>query len=377
MKNLLCQIFVFVCCLGSLQIRAQALLLVNSDMSPEYLVDLNGTLFFKAGTGPLNMKLWKSNGSKEGTVLVTNVNLGYPGERLVRSNNTLLFSANGGNSDFELWKSDGTAKGTVLVKDIYPGINPSSPSYLTDVNGTLYFSANDGINGAELWKSDGTAQGTILVKDIKPGIGNSSPRDLVSINGILFFTANDGIHGYELWKSDGTEAGTVLVKDANPGTGSSYVATQMVELNGKVFFYLDDGVHGYRLWKSDGTDTGTTIVKDVNPFHGNIDMPLVNANGTLFFSASVDSLNSTKGWELWKSDGTESGTILVKDIDPGHSSSSPRNFVNVNGTLFFSAFKAYLAKNFGKATVHQTGQSWLRISGKEIGNPPIRMGCLF
>ena len=64
-----------------------------------------------------------------------------------------------------------------------------------------------------------------------------------------------------------------------------------------------------------------------NPSH------FVNVNGTLFFSAN-DGVNGT---ELWKSDGTSVGTTLVKDILSGISSSSPLSLTNLNGTLFFSA----------------------------------------
>ena len=40
---------------------------------------------------------------------------------------------------------------------------------------------------------------------------------------------------------------------------------------------------------------------------------LTGVGGTLFFTAD----DGTHGRELWKSDGTEAGTVLVKDIDPG------------------------------------------------------------
>jgi ELWxxDGT repeat protein len=41
--------------------------------------------------------------------------------------------------------------------------------------------------------------------------------------------------------------------------------------------------------------------------------------------------------ELWRSDRTDLGTLLVKDIRPGSDSSSPGELTNVNGTLFFAA----------------------------------------
>jgi ELWxxDGT repeat protein len=56
-------------------------------------------------------------------------------------------------------------------------------------------------------------------------------------------------------------------------------------------------------------------------------------NGTLFFGAD----DGSSGWELWQSDGTEAGTVRVRDIYPGTGSSSPEWLTNVNGTLFFSA----------------------------------------
>src|SRR5262249_5197882 len=81
-----------------------------------------------------------------------------------------------------------------------------------------------------------------------------------------------------------------------------------------------DGTNGRELWRSDGTAQGTVLVKDIakgstdsNPQY------LTVANGALYFSAAGG---------LWKSDGTAAGTVLVKTVDAAY-------LQNVNGTLYF------------------------------------------
>ena len=69
-------------------------------------------------------------------------------------------------------------------------------------------------------------------------------------------------------------------------------------------------------------------------------------NGTLFFTAD----DGTTGRELWKSDGTAAGTVLVKDINPGSASSDPSYLTNVNGTLFFTADDGTGVRSSGRAT---------------------------
>src|SRR5258708_33048610 len=48
-----------------------------------------------------------------------------------------------------------------------------------------------------------------------------------------------------------------LPVDANPHN--------LVSLGGELYFVANDGVHGNQLWKSDGTPDGAVMVTDINP----------------------------------------------------------------------------------------------------------------
>jgi ELWxxDGT repeat protein len=154
--------------------------------------------------------------------------LGSNPQYLTNVNGTLFFAAYNGTNDYELWKCDGSPTGTVmLVKDIYPGPTGSYLDNLTNVNGTLFFRANNGTNGHELWESDGTSAGTVMIMDIYPGTEGSGPQYLTNINNTLFFTANGGTYGYELWMyllNDDCQA-SLKVYPGQTYYGSSYGAT--------------------------------------------------------------------------------------------------------------------------------------------------------
>jgi len=307
-------------------------------------IDVDGTFFFVADDGVHGMyggELWKSDGTAEGTVLVKDIWPGrqprYSGpDHLTNVAGTLFFTAFDPARGGQLWKSDGTAEGTVPLKAV--GVFQTAV-----VGDMLFFVGNDGRTGSELWKSDGTAEGTVLVKDIRtdtyPGgyPKSSAPEDLTVLDGIVYFVADDGVHGRELWRSDGTADGTVLVKDIKPGAGFGHIRS-LTSTGGSLFFAADDGVTGLELWKSDGTEAGTELVKDIfpgelypgNPF-SSLPEELTTVGGSVFFRAQlVDS-----GSELWMSDGTAEGTVLVKDIDPGTAGSRPYNLTNVGGKLFY------------------------------------------
>ena len=311
---------------------------------PRHLTAVGSTLYFTAEDGLNGRELWKSDGTAAGTVLVADIrpsSYSSSPRYLTAVGSTLFFQAFDGVNGYELWKSDGRAAGTVLVKDINPSSFNSFPTNLTAVGKTLFFRADDGLNGRELWKSDGTAAGTVLVKDIRPGSSSSIPRYLTVVGNTLYFAASDNVNGVELWKSDGTAAGTVLVKDIRPGSSGSY-PRHLTVVGNTLFFRTDDGVNGRELWKSvtyfdsDSTTarTGTVLVKDIHPGASSSNLDYLTAVGNALFFIADDGVN---GFELWKSDGTAAGTVLVKDIHPGSSSSNPRHLTAVGNTLFFTA----------------------------------------
>ncbi|MFN9720516.1 MAG: ELWxxDGT repeat protein [Planctomycetota bacterium] len=172
------------------------------------------TLYFAARAGGSgNAQLWKmTSAAAAPSVVQTSGSIGWNPEWLTNVNGTLFFSGFTTTAGRELWKSDGTNTGTILVKDIQAGAGDGLPENLTAVGTTLYFSANNGTNGQELWKSDGTSGGTVLVKDLVPGNGDGSPRGLANANGTLFFTGrNPATSAFNPWLSDGTSNGTSLV----------------------------------------------------------------------------------------------------------------------------------------------------------------------
>ena len=107
----------------------------------------------------------------------------------------MFFSANDGVHGQELWKSNGSRSGTVLVRNIQPRDYTGYPTSLTAVGGRLFFTAKDGLHGQELWKSNGSKSGTVLVKDIHPCSTQYGPSQLTHVRKGLFFAADDGTHG--------------------------------------------------------------------------------------------------------------------------------------------------------------------------------------
>jgi ELWxxDGT repeat protein len=335
-----------------------------------------GHIFFEADDNAHGAELWQTDGTTAGTSMVKDINavtLDSNPSNILTIGDVTYFSADTG-AGTGLWRTDGTTAGTQLIKTIfqdsmYAAIDPpasASPGYIAllpgsisnfvNFNGKLYFIANDRTHGSQLWTSDGTAAGTVMVTSYGPGsFGGGAPfpfaafasLDNLTVAGSrLYFTREAGSGQTELWVSDGTSAGTTrlgsfqlsqsfpipLAQTSGAAQGALIpyfgpsAVSNLINVNGTLFFVADDGVHGSELWKTDGTVAGTMMVKNINPTTTPgatpIDPPTPNSsdptnltvlNGKLYFFAD----DGTHGRELWVSDGTTAGTNMVEDIDPG------------------------------------------------------------
>lgn len=110
--------------------------------------------------------------------------------------------------------------------------------------------------------------------------------------------------------------------------------SEFVEFGGAVYFTASDVIHGLELWKTDGTEGGTVRITDLCP--GACDSfprNLTVVGASIFFSAD----DGAHGLEPWITDGTTAGTRMILDAVPGLGGSAPNFFRVLGGRVFYSA----------------------------------------
>ena len=297
-----------------------------------YLTDVGGKAFFVANDGTHWNELWVSDGTPGGTQMLTTTlnDGGFGPTQLTNVNGTLYFTANDSVHGWELWKSDGTPVGTTMVEDLNPNtlngggsvrVQSSSPQMPTNVNGTLFYvatSAAEGDNGNGPWdlRTLGAGQ-SVLVKQLPHQFGHDLFALPTVSNGLLYFGNVDSneINSHNgLWRSDGTAVGTFEIVSFNRGIGNNANNTNvpdhvLADVNGTLYFAAKVDPAGQtdfhdELWKTNGTTA--SLVHDFGDSYSRLD-DFTNVNGELYFAAVGPS-----GSELWKSNGTNGGTVLLE-----------------------------------------------------------------
>jgi len=295
----------------------------------------DGIIVLKTGGG----ESWILSNDTEDARLVEFEGVTFDNSLFEQSGNISYFTAavNDSESARKLFRSDGTVEGTFEIGEFGSNqsfeIDKTSRSVAVDGNGGMWFTARatDEL-GLELWHTDGTPEGTRQVKDISSGgdVG-SNPYGLTAIADRVWFVADDDVAGKQVWTSDGTEAGTVALTHFENTTFDPLMIGTSTD---HVVFSVGTPELGTELWKASAGST--RLVRDIHPQSGSSLPGFLTSvgDGSFIFAAT-----NQHGRELWKTDLTEAGTVLVKDIVTGPETigSSPNDIVAFNGNVFFTA----------------------------------------
>lgn len=317
---------------------------------------IGGVFYFSVDDGLHGAELWRGNAS--GATMVKDLNTT---PRLLDAGNSALLNGRWYvDTALGLARGDADAKGLQLIAPglhashfatlgdavIYstaeqsgdlsqPSVwridpNSTSPTLLFSgaevdtlltIGDTLFFSVPwfSSITEATLWRTDGTRDGVTRVADIVPG-------SLQTVGGDLYFFGRDDA-GANLWRWHDGAAGRakaiVTGGEAFARSVDDRPILSSVELGGTLLFIARDAAGGAELWRSDGTDLGTHVVKDIRPGpadaityagpDGEESTLLMTMGGAAYFFA--DDGAGRAG--LWKSDGTDAGTSFVASLGGG------------------------------------------------------------
>lgn len=346
---------------------------------PSALTVSGGLAYFVSDLGVDGMELWRTDGTPAATLRLA----AFPDKALsdLRDlNERLVFLAKSTAGDqpvFALWTSDGTPAGTAQRLGLPP--DTVGISAVTALGSEIYFELQSE-TASQIVRGDGTAAGTRTILQEEEGCEESGDAGrFVRLAGLVYFPAC-GPDGLTLHQTDGTAAGTAQVTSsvglAPQGLfafqGDLYyfgfnndfdspvrwilwrgrtaataiplkaigfqiedpIAPEFTILGDRLYFRAWDPAHGLELWRTDGTAAGTVLVRDLAPGPVSGDpQGLVAAGGRLWFSA----LDPDHGRELWTSDGTRQETRLAVDLAPGPPSSAPEQLTPFAGRLYCAA----------------------------------------
>lgn len=305
----------------------------NLSSSPMSMISLGERALFWARTPQLGMEPYLTDGTAAGTSLLMDLcpgpcdSVGF--QPPVAIGGRAYFLASDGARGIELWSTNGTGPGTRSFVDLGPG--PAEGFYLFLLDGgdrVLFGALSPSLDALDLWSSDGSPSGTapfarlsrLTPGDITVPAGAGAPRPMPG--GRRLFLRNVTIHGIEqIWETDGTAAGTRPDLTVDQEAGDEVCSTgpdlPRVEREGAFIAASMSGT-GCELWRV--ANGGAAPIANLAPGgRGSFPRGFLQLGGVTLFSARVPGI----GEELWRTDGSPQGTVLLGDANPGRGGSAP------------------------------------------------------
>jgi ELWxxDGT repeat protein len=224
-----------------------------------------------------------------------------------------LFSLPTNPTTRELWRTDGTLQGTARVKSIATPVM----QFFGTLNGRAFFRVEGDRN--PLWQTNGKTASPI------PTFGTGTiPFNATTILGNNLLVPLQRSDGAELWTTNGTTS--KRLKQWSYNSGFAWTPQFPTTVGNQTFFSMVNAKQQWRLGRTDGTTQGTIELPQVNPAA----QAVTPANNRVYFEGETPE----KGFEWWTSDGTVTGTKLLKDILPGPDSSAPRMLAGLGDRFF-------------------------------------------
>lgn len=201
-----------------------------------------------------------------------------------------------------------------LLKDINATYGDASPSGFATSSNVLYFTANDGVHGTQEWQTDGTAAGTTPAVSLVPGAPQAMMSDITIDQGLVYFFAQGPSDGNSigLYQSTGNPASTTeLGRFQQPGN--------LTYLSGLLYFTVSNGAGSTQIWDSGGAAWNTQY--------------LVTAPAVSYLTGGNGELYFLDGTTLWKSNGTQAGTVAVASV-ASNAVNTIQGMTSVNGRVY-------------------------------------------
>lgn len=148
-------------------------------------------------------------------------------------------------------------------------------------NKFFYITKNESTKKTYLYSFDPATDSVTQLADVSfpnnsTHVSAAAPASFVSTANYIYFTTTSavnlsGMKECGLWRSDGTTAGTIKLLDFQSAQGSiqiNSVSMKFVKSDftlGNDLIFIVDNPNGKEIWKTDGTVAGTVLVKNVGP----------------------------------------------------------------------------------------------------------------
>lgn len=228
--------------------------------------------------------------------------------------------------------TDGTDAGTAIFVTLpNEGLAANGPPQLYNIlslgSRALLAYSPAGPTERQLWSTDGTAAGTIDLS--ASGIDDSrlDPGGLLAGGRLVFIGLGD------IEVTDGTVSGSFQLKAGPLGGSADY---HLASLGSIVVFSIESGPNfndasgGDQLWRTDGTVAGTVLVTDLPTVSSYAGMSGSLSLGTKALFAYADGAEPLLP-SLWVTDGTAAGTFQLPGV------TNPQFGVAANGRVFLIA----------------------------------------